>query len=62
MKMKYKILKADSVEELEELVNKHMKMFPPYRPLGGVSVRMTQSPPYESKTEFVQAMTCSSLP
>lgn len=57
--MKYKILKADSVEELERLVNKHMEMLTNWIPLGGVSVRMTQSPPYESKTEFVQAMTCT---
>ena len=59
--MKYKILKADSVEELERLVNNHMEMINNWRPLGGVSVRMTQSPPYESKTEFVQAMTCNTL-
>ena len=57
--MKYKILKADSVEELELLVNTHMEMLTNWRPLGGVSIRMTQSPPYESKTEFVQAMTCT---
>jgi hypothetical protein len=57
--MKYKILTADSVEELEELVNKHMEMLTNWRPLGGVSVRMTQSPPYVSRAEFVQAMTCT---
>jgi len=54
--MKYKILKADSVEELEELVNNHMVMINNWRPLGGVSVRMKQTA-YGNKTEFVQAMT-----
>lgn len=57
--MKYKILTASSPKELEELVNKHMEMLTNWRPLGGVSVRMTQSPPYESRAEFVQAMTCT---
>ena len=55
--MKYKILKADSVEELEELVNKHMEMLTNWRPLGGVGVRVIQSTPYEKKTEYFQAMT-----
>jgi hypothetical protein len=57
--MKYKILKADSVEELELLVNNHMVMINNWRPLGGVNVRHISIAPYESKTEFVQAMTCN---
>jgi hypothetical protein len=60
--MKYRLIKADSVEELELLVNTHMGTVRGghnWRPLGGVNVRHISIAPYEQKTEFVQAMTCN---